>query len=131
MTTKCSFSFRCTHAARHAPHTCQKSCREGGADREGDEEGELGGERETEEERRRRRGWRMHISRWNDLEEGDRKKVGILGDGELRTMVIYEEGEKRENEGITCHENEKGRLIRAGENHQQSTMATSSDINIR
>lgn len=43
VTTKCSFSFRCTHAARHAPHTCQKSCREGGADREGDEEGGFGG----------------------------------------------------------------------------------------
>lgn len=90
----------------------------------------MGGERETEEERRRRE-WRMRISRWNDFEEGDRKKGGIFGDGELRTMVIYEEGEERENEGITHHENEKERLLRAGDNHQQSTMATSSAINIR
>lgn len=37
--TKCSFSFRCTHAFRNTPHTCQKSCREGGADQQGDEEG--------------------------------------------------------------------------------------------
>lgn len=51
MNTKCSFSFRCTHAARHTPHTCQKSCREGGAEREGDEGG-----RETEEEEGRG-GW--------------------------------------------------------------------------
>lgn len=50
VTTKCSFSFRCTHAARHAPHTCQKSCREGGQiEKEMRREGS-GGERETEEE---------------------------------------------------------------------------------
>lgn len=48
------FSFRCIHATRHTPHTCQKSCRKGGADQEGDEGGGTG----TEEMMRGRRGGR-------------------------------------------------------------------------
>lgn len=75
MTTKCSFSFRCTHAARHTPHTCQKSCREGGAEKEGDER-EGGG-----------RGGGVG-SLWVEngggsvggmVGGGDKEKVGILG----------------------------------------------------
>lgn len=91
MATKCSFSFRCTHAARHTPHTCQKSCREGGAEREGDDEGG----------RQKRR---MGISRWNDWGEETEKKWRFLGRrggrGELRTMVIHEEGEREKMEGL-------------------------------
>lgn len=50
--------------------------------------------------------------------------MGRLGDGELRTMVIHERREERENGGITCCMNEEGRLIRARENNQQLTTAT-------
>lgn len=57
--------------------------------------------------------------------------MGRLGDGELRTMVIHERREERENGGITCCMNEEGRLIRARENNQQLTTATSGHINIR
>lgn len=32
--------------------------------------------------------------------EGDREKVGILGGGELRTMVIHEEGKREKMEGL-------------------------------
>lgn len=42
----------------------------------------------------------MRINRWNDLEEGDRKKVGILGDGELRTMVISRRGKREKMRGL-------------------------------
>lgn len=112
MTTKCSFSFRCTHAARHTPHTCQKSCREGGAEREGDEEGGT----ETEEERRRRDGefvggeWGSAdgmIGGKRQRKSGDFGRQGVEDDGYSRGR------EERENGGITCYVNERGRLIRA------------------
>lgn len=31
---------------------------------------------------------------WLEMGEGDRDKVRILGDGELRTMFIHEEGRR-------------------------------------
>lgn len=70
MTTKCSISFRCTHAARHTPHTCQKSCREGGAEQDGG--------------RQRRRGGEFVGGEWGSADgmiggEGDRERVGIFG----------------------------------------------------
>lgn len=57
----------------------------------------------------------MGISRCNDWgNEAEKKKEGMLGDGELTMMVIQEE-EKRENEGrgVICYMNEREWLIRA------------------
>lgn len=89
VTTKCIFSFRCTHATRHTPHTCQKSCREGGAERQGAEGGREGGEEEDRGELEGAGnggrdggayGWRTGISRRCESGEEAEEHVGMLGD---------------------------------------------------
>lgn len=126
VTTKCSFSFRCTHAARHTPHTCQKSCREGGAERWVDEEG----------------GWQSR-RRDGEFVDGERESVNRMVGGEEteKGRGFWEIGNwgwwlftrrgREKNGGITCYVNERGWLIRAGEINQQLTMAMPGHINIR
>lgn len=66
----------------------------------GRREGDRRGDEEEEEEGRGRLWVEMGIGRWNELGEGDREKVRILGDGEVRTMFIHEEGKREKMEGL-------------------------------
>lgn len=65
------------------------------------------------------------IRGWRQRKGGDFGRRGVEDDGYSRGR------EERENGGITCYVNERGRLRRARENNQQLTMATSSHINLR
>lgn len=104
------------------------------AEREGQKRKWGGRERETEEERRRRDGEFLG-GQWGSVGgmiEGRRQRKS----GEVRRWGFEDDGysrrrEERENGGITCYMNEAGRQIRARENNQQLTTATSGHINIR
>lgn len=104
--------------------------REGQNGKEMMRKGDRGREEEEDEEGRGVCGWTMGFSRWNDWGEETEKsrdfgRRGVEDDGYSRG------GEKRENGGITCYVNERRRLFRARENHQQLKMTTSGHINIR
>lgn len=86
----------CSAHTPYLPEVLQRG-REGGAEREGDKEG--GGETEEERRKRRRRDGEFVGGEWGSI-VGKMGGVGILGDGELRTMVIHEEGKREKMEGL-------------------------------
>lgn len=116
----------CSAHTPYLPEVLQRG-REGGAEREGDKEG--GGETEEERRKRRRRDGEFVGGEWGSI-------VGKMGGGwDFGRRGVEDDGysrgrEERENGGITRYVNERGRLIRARENNQQLTMATSGHINI-